>query len=41
MTEKEEKAERKALMVEHGISELEAAKRIAVRLDEVRGIVGT
>ncbi|MGQ8629840.1 hypothetical protein ACUTHP_28005, partial [Klebsiella pneumoniae] len=39
MTEKEEKAERKALMVEHGISELEAAKRIAVRLDEVRGIV--
>ncbi|MBI6283790.1 conjugative transfer ATPase [Proteus mirabilis] len=40
MTEKEEKAERKALMVEHGISELEAAKRIAVRLDEVRGIVG-
>ena len=41
MTEKEEKAERKALMVEHGISELEAAKRITVRLDEVRGIVGT
>ncbi len=40
MTEKEEKVERKALMVEHGISELEAAKRIAVRLDEVRGIVG-
>lgn len=37
MTEKEEKAERKELMVEHGISELEAAKRIAVRLDEVRG----
>ncbi|WP_219495319.1 conjugative transfer ATPase [Proteus terrae] len=39
MTEKEEKAERKELMVEHGISELEAAKRIAVRLNEVRGIV--
>lgn len=33
MTEKEEKAERKALMIEHGISELEAAKWIAVRLD--------
>ncbi|HEI8458908.1 conjugative transfer ATPase [Proteus mirabilis] len=40
MTEKEEKAERKALMIEHGISELEAAKLMAVRLDEVRGIVG-
>lgn len=39
MTEKEEKAERKELMVEHGISELEAAKRIAERLDEVRGIL--
>lgn len=36
MTEKEEKAERKALMIEHGISELEAAKRIAERLDAVR-----
>lgn len=41
MTEKEEKAERKALMIEHGISELEAAKLMAVRLDKVRGIVGT
>ncbi|MEY0489106.1 conjugative transfer ATPase [Proteus terrae] len=40
MTEKEEKAERKALMIEHGISELEAAKLMAVRLDKVRGIVG-
>ncbi|MCS6715156.1 conjugative transfer ATPase [Proteus terrae] len=40
MTEKEEKAERKALMIEHGISELEAAKQIAERLDKVRGIVG-
>ncbi|CAM4168694.1 conjugative transfer ATPase [Citrobacter portucalensis] len=38
MTEKDEKAARRALMVEHGISELDAAKRIAHQLDIARGI---
>lgn len=38
MTEKEEKAARKALMEKHGISELEAAKRVARELDKGRGI---
>ncbi|KMQ77194.1 type VI secretion protein [Edwardsiella ictaluri] len=38
MTEKYEKAARRALMVEHGISELDAAKRIAHQLDIARGI---
>lgn len=38
MTEKDEKAARRALMVEHGISELDAAKRIAQQLDIARGI---
>ncbi|MGE4989568.1 conjugative transfer ATPase [Yersinia enterocolitica] len=40
MTEKEEKAARKALMTEHGISELEAAKLVAKKLDIARGIIG-
>lgn len=39
MTEKDEKAARRALMVEHSISELDAAKRIAQQLDIARGIV--
>ncbi|PLR35037.1 conjugative transfer ATPase [Chimaeribacter californicus] len=38
MTEKDEKAARRALMVEHGLSELDAAKRIAHQLDIARGI---
>ena len=38
MTEKDEKAARRALMVEHGISELDAAKQIAYQLDIARGI---
>lgn len=38
MTEKDEKAARRALMVEHGISELDAAKHIAHQLDIARGI---
>lgn len=38
MTEKDEKAARRALMVEHSISELDAAKRIAHQLDIARGI---
>ncbi|WP_172953521.1 conjugative transfer ATPase [Escherichia albertii] len=41
MTEKDEKAARRALMVEHGISELDAAKRIAHQLDIARGIATT
>lgn len=39
MTEKDEKAARRALMVEYGISELDAAKRVAHQLDIARGIV--
>lgn len=39
MTEKEEKAARRELMIKHGISELEAAKRVARELDKGRGIV--
>ena len=38
MTEKEEKAERRALMREHHCSELEAAKLIARKLDRLRGL---
>lgn len=38
MTEKEEKAERRVLMREHHCSELEAAKRIARKLDRLRGL---
>lgn len=38
MTEKEEKAERWALMREHQCSELEAAVLVAKRMDEVRGL---
>ncbi|MEG3127010.1 conjugative transfer ATPase [Pantoea cypripedii] len=38
MTEKEEKAERRGLMKEFRCSELEAAKRIAKRLDGLRGL---
>lgn len=38
MTEKEEKAARRALMTKHGISELEAAKWVARELDKGRGI---
>lgn len=37
MTEKEEKAQRRALMNEYGISELGAAKRVARQMDELRG----
>ncbi|MFE8664835.1 conjugative transfer ATPase [Serratia nevei] len=38
MTEKEEKAERRALMQEFGCSELEAACKIARKLDFLRGL---
>ncbi|HDU8624952.1 conjugative transfer ATPase [Morganella morganii subsp. morganii] len=38
MTEKEEKAARRALMTKHGISELEAAKWVARELGKGRGI---
>ena len=38
MTEKEEKAARRTLMSKYGISELDAAIRIAHELDKVRGI---
>ncbi|HID9895601.1 conjugative transfer ATPase [Serratia nevei] len=38
MTEKEEKAERRALMQEFGCSELEAARKIARKLDFLRGL---
>jgi len=38
MTEKEEKAERRALMQEFGCSELEAARRVAQKLDRQRGL---
>ncbi|WP_049209661.1 conjugative transfer ATPase [Serratia marcescens] len=38
MTEKEEKAERRALMQEFGCSELEAARRVAQKLDRLRGL---
>lgn len=39
MTEKEEKAARRELMIKHDISELEAAKRVARKLDAGRGIL--
>ncbi|MBV6695163.1 conjugative transfer ATPase [Serratia quinivorans] len=39
MTEKEEKAERRALMQEFGCSELEAARKVAQKLDRLRGLV--
>ncbi|MBD2806979.1 hypothetical protein ABLB84_09245 [Xenorhabdus szentirmaii] len=38
MTEKEEKAERRALMREHQCSELESAKLVARKMDIVRGL---
>ena len=38
MTEPEEKAERFQLMQQHGISELEAALRVAEQIDRARGI---
>lgn len=38
MTEPEEKAERYQLMRQHGISELEAAFKVAERIDQARGI---
>ena len=37
-TEKHEKAQRNALMREHGCSELEAAMRVAAEIDQARGI---
>ncbi|WP_409160589.1 conjugative transfer ATPase [Pectobacterium sp. B2J-2] len=39
MTEKEEKAERRQLMNEHGCSELDAAFMVARKLDKARGIM--
>ena len=39
MTEKEEKAERRALMQEFGCTELEAAFKVARKLDRLRGLV--
>ncbi|MBN5215166.1 conjugative transfer ATPase [Serratia ureilytica] len=39
MTEKEEKAERRALMQEFGCSELEAARKVAQKLDRLRGLM--
>src|SRR3546814_19725681 len=38
MTEPEEKAERLQLMQPHGISELDAAFRVAAKIDRARGI---
>ncbi|MCY1188169.1 conjugative transfer ATPase [compost metagenome] len=38
MTEPEEKAERFQLMQQHGISELDAAFRVAEKIDRARGI---
>lgn len=38
MTEKEEKAERRTLMQEFGCSELEAARKVAQKLDRLRGL---
>ncbi|EFA1329183.1 conjugative transfer ATPase, partial [Escherichia coli] len=40
MTEKEEKAERRALMKVHQCSELEAAFHVARKLDGLRGLAG-
>ena len=39
MTEKHEKAERAQLMREYGISELDAAIRVAREIDRKRGLV--
>ncbi|GAA3607210.1 conjugative transfer ATPase [Gibbsiella greigii] len=39
MTEKEEKAERRALMQKFGCSELEAARKVAQKLDRLRGLL--
>jgi len=39
MTEKEEKAERKALMRKHNCSELDAAILVAKKLDRLRGLM--
>ncbi|MHB0818462.1 conjugative transfer ATPase [Stutzerimonas stutzeri] len=38
MTENEEKAERRELMQEHGITEVEAAYMVAQKIDKLRGI---
>ena len=38
MTEKEEKAAHRGLMVEHGISELDAAMRVALKHDRARNL---
>ena len=38
MTEPEEKAERFQLMQQNGISELDAAFRVAEKIDQARGI---
>lgn len=38
MTENEEKAERRQLMREHGITEVEAAYLVAKDIDQARGI---
>lgn len=40
MTEKDEKVERRKLMREHNITEVEAAVRVAQRLDQKRGLAG-
>ena len=37
-TEKHEKAARAALMAEHGITELDAARKVARQIDRDRGI---
>lgn len=37
-TEKHEKAHRRVLMHKHGITEVEAAKRVAIEIDKARGI---
>ncbi|WP_313025538.1 conjugative transfer ATPase [Pseudomonas lopnurensis] len=39
MTENEEKAERRELMHEHGITEVEAAYLVAQKIDQARGII--
>ena len=39
MTEPEEKAERAALMQQFGISELDAAIKVAEKIDKARGIL--
>lgn len=41
MTEKPEKAERRALMEAYGCSELEAARKVAQKLDRLRGLTAS